>query len=81
VKAMLNLDYLCVKYGQQMPRDKSSENTIRTALGVLKEDGVYAMFLWLETKNKGIREKLTPLLNESGVKNFLLNSGNFPNDF
>lgn len=78
---MENLDFICIKHGQQMPRDKESGNIIRKALGVLKEDGVYAMFLWIETKNKRLREKLIPLLNESVIKKNLLNESEFPNDF
>lgn len=65
-----------------MPRDKESENIIRKALGVLKEDGVYAMFLWLETKSNGLLKKLTLLLNEPIIKKNLLNdSDKFPDDF
>jgi hypothetical protein len=78
---MENLDFICIKHGQQMPRDKESGNIIRKALGVLKEDGVYAMFLWIETKNKRLREKPIPLLNESVIKKNLLNESEFPNDF
>jgi len=79
---MINLDYLCIKYGQQMAKGKDSENTIRKALGVLQEDGVYAMFLWLETKNKEIRTKITPLLKEDIIKKYLLNGSQiFPEDF
>ncbi len=82
---MENLDYLCIKYGQQMAKD--SENTIRNALGVLQEDGVYAMFLWLESKDRGIRKEIIPLLNEEEIKKYLLNdlqksdSQNFPEGF
>lgn len=78
---MENLDFICIKYGQQIP-DKDSENIIRKALGVLKEDGVYAMFLWLETKGNGLLKKLTPLLNEPIIKKSLLNESDiFPDDF
>ncbi len=77
---MKNLDYLCIKYGQQMAKD--SENTIRNALGVLQEDGVYAMFLWLESKDREIRKKIIPLLNEEEIKKYLLNDfQNFPEGF
>lgn len=78
---MQNLDFICIKHGQQMPIDKESENIIRKALGVLKEDGIYAMFLWIETKNKRLREKLTSLLNEPIIKKNLLNDSEFPDDF
>lgn len=83
---MINLDYLCVKYGQQLwktERIQDPENFLRKALGVLKEDGVYAMFLWLECKKCGeIREKLTNLVNEEEIRRHLLNeSDKFPTDF
>ena len=71
---MINLDYLCIKNSQQMPKGKTPENNIRKALGVLKEDGVYAMFLWLEDKDKDrdIRKNLTRLLNTEDIKRYLL---------
>jgi len=43
---------------------KELERNLRKALGILKEDGVYAMFLWLEDKAKDTRINLTGLLNE-----------------
>jgi len=91
---MLNLDYECVKCAQSIVNsiDKSNnrkkvkvlENNLRKALGVLEEDGVYAMFLWLEDKDKEkiIRKNLIRLLNESSIKKYLLNSStNFSEDF
>ncbi len=79
---MTNLDFLCIKYGQQLPREKNIKNLIRRSLGVLKEDGIYAMFLILEDKNKELREILIPLLNENHIKNYLVGeSAMFPNDF
>jgi hypothetical protein len=67
---MANLDYLCIKQAQQMPHEKESEK--RKALGVLKEDGVYAMFLLLEIKDTSIRKHLTGLLNEKEIRKYLL---------
>ncbi len=79
---MINLDYLCIKHAQKMPRDKESEIKIRKALGVLQEDGVYAMFLWINYKNANvIIEKLVELLNEPKIKNKFLTSENFTKDF
>ncbi len=83
---MLNLDYRCMEYGQKIDKisDSKLENNLRKALGVLQEDGVYAMFLWLENKDetKEIRKKLTELLNESDIRKHLLtNSSNFPDGF
>lgn len=70
---MTNLDYLCIKHGQQL--SEAGETYLRKAFGVLKEDGVYAMFLWLEykAKDKKIREKLIDLMNEQEIKRHLLN--------
>ncbi|MCW3136384.1 MAG: hypothetical protein N2V77_05540 [Canidatus Methanoxibalbensis ujae] len=85
MKLMLNLDYECMKYAQEISKisDSNLENNLRKALGVLQEDGVYAMFLWLESKEgKNIRKILIRLLNESEIRKYLLtNSSNFPEDF
>jgi len=90
---MLNLDYECMKYAQNImnsidksddKKGKELENNLKKALGVLQEDGVYAMFLWLEGKDggKNIREILIRLLNESEIRKHLLdNSSNFPENF
>jgi len=82
---MINLDYLCTKIGQEIGEMKKerNESTLRKALGILQEDGVYAMFLWLEKENSGIRKKLTTELNGSDiVKKYLLqNSKGFRDDF
>lgn len=70
---MLNLDYECMKYAQKIINsiDKSDnkkvkelENNLRKALGVLQEDGIYAMFLWLEKNASNIRKELIKFLNE-----------------
>lgn len=74
---MLNLDYKCMECAQKISRisDSNLENNLRKALGVLQEDGVYAMFLWLEEKDKekNIRKNLISLLNDSEIKKHLLN--------
>ncbi len=65
-----NLDRLCAEYGYQMcddvarpfQRKKSdTENLITKALGILQEDGVYALFLYLSSqiKPEGDKEKPT----------------------
>lgn len=77
---MLNLDYECMKHAQKISEIGGAdlENNLRKALGVLREDGVYAMFLWLENKDKNIRKRLVDLLNESGIRKYFLNgSDNF----
>jgi len=73
VKLMLNLDYKCMEYGQKIGK-QGDENILRKSLGVLQEDGVYAMFLWIEDKDKekNIRNILTKLLNEQEIKNSFL---------
>lgn len=87
---MINLDYVCIDIGQKIINDtdkkkiKDTQNNIRKALGVLQEDGVYAMFLWFEDKDreKKIRENLTELLNKENIKKYLLNnSDKFPENF
>lgn len=70
---MINLDYMCMEHAQKIVNSvetsdskniKNLERNLRKALGVLKEDGVYAMFLWLESKDKNnIRTNLTSFLN------------------
>ena len=88
---MINLDYLCTKIGQEIG-ENGDKSTLRKALGILQEDGVYAMFLWLEEEDKKeknkkneenkIRKKLNNLLNNEEVKKYLLqNSKGFRYDF
>lgn len=80
---MINLDYLCAKTGQEIG-GKTDRSILQKALGVLNEDGVYAMFLWLEDKdkNKKVREKLTLMLNEESIRNHLFcDSSKFSEDF
>jgi len=48
---MMNLDYLAAKYGQQIGLDAEvEEKTLSTALNILHEQGIYALFLWLYQK-------------------------------
>lgn len=82
---MVNLDYYCMKYGQKIGLDEATKETdIRKALGILQEDGIYAMFLWLE-KNKSYRvrkEALVRLYNENPIKSYLFSKKDeFPSDF
>jgi len=93
VKTVINLDYECMKCSQAIinhpnikgyKTSKELENTLRTALGILKEDGVYAMFLWIASKEKGeeIRKIIIKSLNGSEIITYILdNSGKFPEDF
>jgi hypothetical protein len=69
---MISLDYYCMKYGQRVGT-KTDYDMIRKALGILMEDGVYAMFLWLEYKGCEMRkEELLPLLNDEKIVTLLL---------
>jgi len=63
---MLNLDYRCMEYGQKIGKisDSKLESNLRKALGVLQEDGVYAMFLWLEKNASDVRKELVELFNK-----------------
>jgi len=78
---MLNLDYRCMEYGQKIGKisDSKLENNLRKALGVLQEDGVYAMFLWLEKNASDIRKELVEFFNKEDertsvkLSNYLLN--------
>jgi len=92
---MINLDYICMKHAQTIANSvemtdskkaKELERNLRKALGILKEDGVYAMFLWLEDKARETRTNLTSLLNEYDgnikIHEYLLNNGKrFETDF
>ena len=84
---MPNLDYKCMEYGQRISKISDSNN-LRKALGVLQEDGVYAMFLWLEKNANIVRDKLITLLNEEDEKThiklsryFLKDNKDFRQDF
>lgn len=80
---MLNLDYKCMEWAQKINEisDSNLENNLRKALGVLQENGIYAMFLWLEDKNKNIRIKLTHMLNEQEIRKYIVDNSSFPEDF
>ena len=73
---MLNLDYICMKHAQEINKSQISnlENILRKALGVLQEDGVYAMFLWLEDKDKEARNKIIELLNSDKIKKYFFDN-------
>jgi hypothetical protein len=49
-----NLDAACAKLGTKLasPGNKDTENSITKALGVLEEQGVYALFLYLHAREK-----------------------------
>ncbi|MBE0525042.1 MAG: hypothetical protein IBX40_12050 [Methanosarcinales archaeon] len=75
---MQNLDYLCMKYGQDIPKAKGDENLITKARGVLQENGPYALFLFLEENKKkdsdiasNTCKSLLKLINEKELKPFM----------
>jgi len=85
---MLNLDYRCMEYAQKIVNsiDKSDgkkmkelENNLRKALGVLQEDGVYAMSLWLEENANDVRKKLVEFFNKEDEKTHVRLSSYFLN--
>lgn len=78
---MTNLDYLCIKTGQEIGK-VTGKNILQKSLGVLQEDGVYAMFLWLEkkAKNANIREEFVKLFKEGPLEPYFADSFNSVND-
>lgn len=83
---MINLDYICMEYGQKIgtvkkEEVKKRETNLRKALGILKEDGVYAMFLWLQKEDNTIVEEITKFLNSNNkiTTLFLSNEDKFSN--
>lgn len=66
-----NLDYICAKYGQNIPECKNDETVIQKSLGILQEDGLFAFVLYLESKNDNInhciKKETVKLLNETGL--------------
>ncbi len=66
-----NLDLACAKVGKTMAEmpSKELENLVTSALAVLEEQGMYALFLFLEAQtkknkeiSKGIRDELSKFL-------------------
>lgn len=63
---MINLDLECAKISEKITRElsedkkkrKEAEPHITSAIGVLQEDGVYALYLYLKAKNKDIHQKI-----------------------
>lgn len=80
-----NLDQLCARHGYDMcanvnaalQNDNSkTENLVTNSLGVLQEDGVYAFFLYLESRKSGksgarkLKEQAVLLFRSAGIKPF-----------
>jgi hypothetical protein len=47
-----NLDQLCARYGYEIAKATYDETHITKSLAVLQQDGVYAFFLYQESKRK-----------------------------
>ncbi len=61
------LDMECAKKGCEIS-DKSDEAILRKSLGVLQEDGVYSLFLYLKYNKKGdIIDKLYKFLKQDNI--------------
>lgn len=69
---MKNLDQLCAQYGYQITGEvhkaigKKAENHITKSLGVLQEDGVYAFFLYQESR-KSEKDGANKLKNQAAA--------------
>jgi hypothetical protein len=78
-----NLDQICAKYGYCIAKKvyeaigKQAENHITKSLSVLREDGVYAFFLYQASRGQRekpgadkLRDQARDLLKEAGIKGF-----------
>jgi hypothetical protein len=61
----INIDRLCAEIGFSIPQPQAEldpskqENTIRKALGILAQDGIFAYLIWLESeKSLNPRDKV-----------------------
>lgn len=75
MKKIVNLDQKAAQYAQKIVqdgKDKKLESQITKALGVLQEQGIYALLLFLFSENndvtKAIYQNLIELLKEVGLK-------------
>ena len=58
-----DLDQLCAKYGYKFGK-KISETLLRTGLGILQEQGFYALLLYFKSKNENSAETALDLIGE-----------------
>ena len=65
---VLNLDAACAELGHELgtsgQKPKDTETSITKALGVLEEQGVYALFLYLHAREKGFGDTVSTKLME-----------------
>lgn len=78
-----NLDAACAKLGAKLASagNKDTENSVTKALGVLEEQGVYALFLYLHAREKQLGQttsnELASFLRQSpSQQNALLGANN-----
>ncbi len=64
--AFENLDLACAKVGKTIAEQpaKELENLITSAIAVLEEQGIYALFLYLKTQGKGIGQPVSDSLHD-----------------
>ncbi len=76
--AFENLDLACAKAGQKIAKKSDLEKTITDALAVLEEQGVYALFLYLNMKDerKQISRALASFLKKTPSKEPLIKEDN-----
>jgi hypothetical protein len=72
-----NLDLTCAKAGKEIAGEnptKELENLVRDALAVLEEQGVYALFLYLESskRDEKISEKLHEFMKQTPQQKTLI---------
>jgi hypothetical protein len=66
----ITLDLVCAEYGDKFSKEKGiDETSITKSIGILKEDGVYAFFLYLASKG---------LTGAQGVAFQLMKDGRIP---
>lgn len=63
------LDLKCAEYGRQLSQLDVNEKNLNEAIDVLREDGVYAMFLYLDSKvnHKEIQKKVYAFLRDTEI--------------
>jgi hypothetical protein len=61
-----NLDALCAEYGFKIAKKTKNDVLITKALGVLQEQGVYAFFLFLQSRGSTEREAALSMVSDSG---------------
>lgn len=72
-----NLDLVCAEYGDKIAKKIGNEVPIMKSLGVLQEDGVYAFFLYCQSKGeKDIGSECYGFLKDDRILKTLFNDSN-----